>query len=173
MIETRQFELDPDSDIDPDAGACWRVWREMRGAAELPAWSAFDWFAFPITLLPYFVVVDVIDGGADFRYRFWGSAHSRIFHRDYTGASVADVRPAEVADGLITQYRRIMEIGGPGLFVFEVVDTARHRVPIRESSLRLPFTLAGGAIGRIVSFSDNRRQADDFAEFFAKASGAG
>lgn len=173
MTENRALEMDLEADDNPDVLACRKAWDELRGSHTMPAWSDFDWFAFPTGVLPYFVVADVIDGGADFVYRFWGSAHTEIFHRDYTQNLVSSVRPAQIAEEMLRQYRRVLETGAPCLFMFELMGGRGRNIPIRESSLRLPFAAADGSIGYIVSLSDNRRQSKDFSEFFTAFGGIG
>ncbi len=167
MTETRHVELDPATDDNADTRACLAVWRALRRDRKFPAWKDFDWFAYPVLVIPYLAVADVVDDGADFRYRFWGTAHTAIFHQDYTHALVSDVQPAEIAQGLMRQYERVIAAGAPCLFMFEVLGGPNNDLPVRETSLRMPYSGDGEAVTQIVSLSDNRRQANEFAEFYA------
>ena len=168
VITAQATEVDLDSNDNIEIDTCWKAWNGLCGTRPLPRWSEdFDWFAFPVHLLPYFVVVDVIDDGDDFRYRFWGTAHTDIFRQDYTGKRVSEIKPAVVSVELRQQYRRVRDTAAPCLFTLDVIDDTHFSLPVREISLRLPFVSEDGTISRIVSFSDNRRQSHDFKEFFA------
>jgi len=166
-IETHHVEIDPAEDDNADVRACMAAWHDLRGNQLYPAWADFDWLVLPTSILPYMVVVDVSGDGSDFRFRYWGSAHTEVFHEDYTHKTVSQIQPPDVAQGLLGQYRRVLEVSAPCLFVFEVLGGANRDFPVRETSLRMPFAGKTETIDHIVSLSDNRRQAADFAEFFA------
>ncbi|MDD9876809.1 MAG: hypothetical protein OXR84_05145 [Magnetovibrio sp.] len=167
MVETRLLEVEPERADGADVAACLTAWHQFRGDAALPAFADFDWFELPTEILPYLVIVDIVDGGADFIYRFWGTAHSRIFHQDFTRSSVNDLQPPEIAAGMVVQYMRVLEAARPCLFIFEAEGGPADGLNVRESSLRMPFIDADGNLAQIVSFSDNRRQAEEFGTFFA------
>lgn len=71
--------------IDPSIVALLAYWTAKRGKRSVPLRGDFD----PIELkdhLPSLFMLDVIEGGRDFRYRLIGTAITAISGRDVTGA---------------------------------------------------------------------------------------
>ena len=80
----------PDQVPHEQLGFLIRYWDEKRRGAGLPPASAID----PVEMRPalgYIMLLDVLDGGADFRYRLYGT---RIVERtgvDWTGRLVSEM----------------------------------------------------------------------------------
>ncbi|NER81305.1 MAG: PAS domain-containing protein [Leptolyngbya sp. SIO1D8] len=74
-------------------------WRALGGRSGAPApLAAFD----PLEVtgcLPYVMMLDVLDGGADYRYRVYGREVSGRFGRDMTGRTLSEmpVKPRIIA----------------------------------------------------------------------------
>ncbi len=87
-------------------------WRGIAGASSVPLVSTLD----PIDLRPVLgnvMLVDVVEGGRNFRYRLYGSAIARVSSGDKTGRLLTEL------DGL------------PSRFFFAVYRAVLHRpVPI-------------------------------------------
>lgn len=92
-------------------------WRELQTAGRLPARNAIDPAAIR-TLLPYTFMVDVLDRGADFRYRLVGTDIVAHTPRDNTGLLLSGIDAqgtqkqlatlyAAVAAGTAPRYQRI------------------------------------------------------------------
>lgn len=157
-------EFDPYRDANQDFTDCLHAWGKMRGEKLFPKWSDMDWMSFPLSLIPYFVVCDVKQQPLDFTYRFWGTAHAIVFHADYTGKSVRDVRPSEAGAVLFAQYERMLELRKPMIFIFQTLSGIDENLPIKEASLRLPFSDDRESITQIMSFSDNRQDSKGLSQ---------
>jgi hypothetical protein len=78
--------------------ALLKLWEQRRGDRDIPDRADFDPTSITPALLPHFVFVDVVDGGARLRYRLLGTA---IVHRlgfDPTGKFLDE----RFSDGMVT-----------------------------------------------------------------------
>lgn len=131
-------------------------WNAARGERIAPAWSEFDWSAIPPAIIPHMGVVDVRRDPVDFVYRFWGSAHVSAHAQELTGKSVREMRPAEEAESVFTQYRETLLAREPRLYVNSIRAAGSH-TELTETSLRLPFSNDGVEVHQILAFSDIRK----------------
>ena len=75
------------------------------GAQDLPAQIDFDPLAISVTL-PYVMLLDVVEGGADFRYRVYGREIAARFGRDLTGMLLSEAAVhAHIAAFFLAVYR--------------------------------------------------------------------
>jgi hypothetical protein len=122
-------------------------WLAERGAdGSLPPVSAVD----PVRLAPVLgrlLVVEPVDGGADFRYRLYGSRTAAFVNFEMTGKLVSDhpAGPEIVCFGMAL-YRTLMERPEPVLTIFHPV-IANYA---RWERLALPFIGKDGMIRRFV-----------------------
>ncbi len=87
--------------------ALFDYWREKRGDGAMPARADLDPLEIP-TLLPIIGLVDVLDGGARFRYRLIGTEIVDVDGYDPTGRFLDEVLPdSGYADYLIGMFREV------------------------------------------------------------------
>lgn len=67
----------------------YEVWQHMPGS--IPHIDAFKPNTLSAAILPSMFVMDVEDSGMDFRWRLFGTAHSRRFGAEVTGELMSDV----------------------------------------------------------------------------------
>src|SRR5690349_12411326 len=65
--------------------ALYQLWEQRRGDRDIPDRADFDPTSIAPALLPHFVLVDVMDGGARLRYRLLGTAIVNRLGFDPTG----------------------------------------------------------------------------------------
>lgn len=101
--------IDPPTIDEPLLHAVREYWRSKRQGRRMPARADLD----VLELRPFMgsmFLMDVLDGGADFRFRLIGTVLVERFGRDSTGKTFAetyrDADPA-TADWLRTIYRRV------------------------------------------------------------------
>ena len=126
----------------------WRSWCGNRGA---PVWADVTLSAFPPKLLPMATVVDVVDGGKDFKYRYWGSELSRLFKREETGVLLSEHVVNQSGHIRFSQFWEVVVQVRPLLFmtIFERVEG----VMAEKLNLRLPVVNDAGAVDKIISLS--------------------
>ena len=70
----------------------YRLWQAKRRDARIPARSEFGLDELR-PLMGRLAILDVIDGGADFRFRLYGSNIATAYRGEMTGKSVREYRP--------------------------------------------------------------------------------
>lgn len=87
-------------------------WMSKRSATALPSRADFDVMEFR----PWFghvILMDVIDGGEDFRYRLIGTHITEFLRRDLTGRLVSNCSFDRGLDNVLDSFRRPLITGGP------------------------------------------------------------
>jgi hypothetical protein len=99
-------------------------------------------------ILGYVMLLDVLDGGADFRYRLYGSLIAERFGRDVTGRTVRDFGDTEyIVNFFLATYQAVTETGRP------LLSTHYPRPGSQTASwsrLILPLIDGAGAVSRLL-----------------------
>ncbi len=122
-------------------------WREKRGDHAMPARADLDPLDIP-TLLPIVGLIDVLDGGARFRYRLIGTEIVEVGGHDPTGRFLDEVLPEwGYADYLIGLFREVTRERRPlyGESDFRGPGRMEHRV----RRLLMPLSGDGQAVDMI------------------------
>ena len=77
---------------DPRLIDLYRLWQAKRSDARIPARIEFGLDELR-PLMGRIAILDVIDGGADFRFRLYGSNIANAYRGEMTGKSVREYRP--------------------------------------------------------------------------------
>lgn len=88
------------------------MWNAKRRSGGLPSRSDFE----IDELMPWFghvIIMDVIDGGRDFRYRMIGTRITEFLDRDYTGKCVSECEYGEGRAKVVDTFRRPIIVQGP------------------------------------------------------------
>jgi len=148
-VEVKSLPLDAmKSDPLKRALQIWNGWCRDRPA---PTWREVDLIAFPPTLLPLMTVVDVLEGGRDYRYRFWGSQLTGLFGRDETGSLLSENTITESGELRMRQFMEVVQEVRPALFVTAFMKT--QQVAAEKMNLRLPVCDAPGMVSKIITLS--------------------
>lgn len=163
MVEVTQRQIELTESQFPETLAFVDYWNAKRGQRFAPAWRDIDLMDLPAALIPRAVVADVVDGGRDFKYRFWGTWHLRFHGYEQTGKLTSGLEPPPYRDLIAGQYRQAVTARMPQLFV--------QRIPIRSSLwvqtelMRFPLSDDGEAITHVLSFEssgDDTRKAHEY-----------
>ena len=109
------YEADP-TDLAPELSEVIDYWNERRGARAMPRRQDID----PFELrrhLPLFSLVDVLDGGQDFRFRLLGTGITGYFGRDSTGKTVREAYATaapEVMSWMLDSMNNVVATKRPG-----------------------------------------------------------
>jgi len=93
-----------------------RYWQLARGTNAMPPNGAID----PLALKPvlgHVIILDVLEGGADFRFRLFGTEVAEAARYDWTGSTVDDMR-------------RILKGPGPAFYLAVYRALLRRREPV-------------------------------------------
>jgi len=137
----------------PNGKRLLAYWRRLKGDRDRPMWAEFD-FKDIFTLAPSMVIKDVIDGGAEFRNRFWGTENTHAVGRDATGLLIAEYYEPEHVDEILKLYR--ISLGNPLPLVrcgrqYYHKDTAWRAY----ASVTVGFTGTDGRVTQLVTVFDD------------------
>jgi hypothetical protein len=149
---TRLMALPLEELQSPDLLAGLALWRSWCHGHPAPLWPQVDLTKFPPRLLPMMTVVDVVDGGKDFKYRYWGSELSRLFKREETGLLLSQHKVSQSGAIRFSQFTEVVAKARPLLFltIFEKVEG----VMAEKRNLRLPVVDAAGVVDKVISLSE-------------------
>jgi hypothetical protein len=128
-------------------------WDRVRGDAFAPAWvSQFKLPDLPVRLVPDMTVIDRVDSGQNFYYRFWGSNHAVMKGFEMTGKTIDETPNKEIQRIGTRQLETVVQRRRPTVFVYAIDYPRRHKPT--EFILRLPLSDDGTTVNRIVSYQD-------------------
>ena len=137
-------------------------WQAQKKNYFAPSWENFDLIALPTEIIPFVTVVDVINGAVDFVYRYWGTGHVKAKGMERTGARVTD-HPQGRDKELISEYKLVFEEQRPIAFARKLV-LPDGKLPLNQTSLRMPLTQDGKDVDKIISVSDWLKLKDHWDE---------
>lgn len=135
------------SDYTDESKLFLAMWDEKRKGRAFPAWRDFDWLEMPMRVVPTLMLVDVVDGGEDFRYRFFGTYHSRAHKVDMTKKLVADFSDSDYREAILGAYRAVMDARAPTM---EHLQIRLQHLEYTVEILRLPLADDGAVIDKIL-----------------------
>ena len=118
-------------------------WQALRGDRPMPRRSALDPLDVP-ALLPYSELIEVLDGGADFRYRVVGSEIDRISSGFYTGKRVSEIPQQSPPSQIFTLYGETVRRGQPVCARLPYVGPLDFILDVEV--VTMPLTAADGAV---------------------------
>jgi hypothetical protein len=136
---------------DPMLAAVFDVWEKKRGTRFAPHPSEIDAFALPPSVLPRIVLVDVIDGGARFRFRLVGTGVAFSSGADYTGKYVDEALSGDAQAAVLHHYRSVVREKRPAYAVAEVLLSDGHSV--RNCRVAMPLSCDGVNVHRLLLIS--------------------
>jgi hypothetical protein len=92
---------------DPILGTALAYWIEKRGNRLMPSRRDIDPTEIPRKILPNLQIIDVVDGGARFRYRLIGTATVEAYGEDFTGRHPDEMFPNDLRDFIHDIYRQV------------------------------------------------------------------
>ena len=123
-------------------------WNLLKGEKFAPSWAEFDMMKIPFHLLPSTNIVDIIDGGRDYLFRFYGTRLCEIHGEELTGKFISDLQPQSIADAIRGSYELSLEKRIP---MAQRTDTGASTLVKFQVSLRLPLSDDGETISHLVS----------------------
>ena len=147
----RQWEIAIE-ELSPVQRAGLTYWRSQPTHADtaMPLKSSFELLRIPAPILPTTHVVDVIDAGPAFRYRFWGSGFRAYLCYDGTGMSTDDLMPLEIRAPVRKAYLDVVNARRPLAMLSEFArgDTPRQGF---QRFIRFPLVAEDGSVAQVVS----------------------
>jgi hypothetical protein len=92
---------------DPIVGCALAYWADKRGRRSMPCKRDIDPTEMPRKILPNLQLIDVIDGGARFRYRLIGTAVVDAYGHDFSGKYPDEMFPDDRLNFIQGIYRTV------------------------------------------------------------------
>lgn len=135
------------------AGRVFEYWESCRGSAIAPRWgSDFRLYELPADILPNISVVDVLDGGERYYYRFWGTNNVVIKGFEMSQKYLEQSPVESVRTNGYHQFGVMVRERRPLVFLYEAVY--RAEVNVGCVTLRLPLSSDGVTVDKIASYQD-------------------
>ncbi|WNK00419.1 hypothetical protein L2D14_03090 [Thalassospiraceae bacterium LMO-JJ14] len=137
----------------------------------IPLTSSFDLMRLPATILPTTHIVDVINNGQDFRYRFWGSGFRAYLGYDGTGISTETLLPVEIREPVRKAYADVVRARAPLAMLSEFARGGNLPRQGFQRFIRFPLVDETGNVKQVVSlveFLINNHQAQQLIEDLGK-----
>jgi hypothetical protein len=99
---------------DPHVKMAAAYWRSLCGARRFPARADLTLRGMA-AILPFTVIIKVIDGGADYEFCFVGEAQRQAFHTSFKGMFVSQIEAAAPPLGALLRgaYEQVRKTGTP------------------------------------------------------------
>jgi hypothetical protein len=134
-------------------GRLYEVWRQSAGAGAMPRRADIDILELS-SYIGELSLLEVVEGGADFRYRVLSEGAAKLLGRDYTGRLLSEVaRDADRRERLIQRYRRVVTTKvpwyarTPAVADMPVVYTERLVLPLSEDGASVSMILVARKSG--------------------------
>lgn len=130
----------------------FELWKQWAGERNAPTWSEVDMMALPPEIIPQSVVVDVVDGGEDFKYRFWGTGYADHYGIDETGHLLSHSIGPSFIKATFKQLQDVIAQQRP--IAYEVsISTTLTNTTQKKINLRLPIEDTTGRVTKIMTAS--------------------
>jgi hypothetical protein len=139
----------PGEPASPRLRTCHDYWRGLGRADACPAYRDFDVVDVPRELLPFLILLDVLEGGADFRYRVVGTGVTEAIGRDFTGETVTEYRHRHEPPGVADGYRRVAAEVRPDLYQGTLESVGKEFIAYER--LAMPLAGEDGAVAYILA----------------------
>lgn len=142
-----------------------RYWDSVRGGCFAPSFGkTFHLDEVGWDVLPNMSVVDVLDGGKDYRYRFWGTNNVLKKGIEVTGQLLSELQSRGAAMTGFAQFGDVLSARKPLAIVYE--GEYKKYVSGRQICFRFPLSSDGRNIDKIVSYQALDVDPDDWKVFF-------
>jgi len=123
-------------------------WKAKRGARPAPARADLDPVEMP-RMLPHLMLIDVLDGGARFRYRLAGTEIESRFGCSMAGRYIDELMRGRYSDYLHVLYRELLSSRRP--LYSESAYGSDENAPMQTRRLMLPLSTDGTEIDMVLA----------------------
>jgi len=124
-------------------------WESLKHGREAPLRSDFDPIEIP-SLLPYVLLIEVVDGGRDFKYTVIGGHIRQYFLGNWTGSLISTLPHVDPDGQLMTNLKTVTETRRP---IDTPVDYVGPMKDIRKNDeIILPLLDTDGTVSHLLIF---------------------
>ncbi len=148
-MKNKIIDITSESDLPESLQDVFRVWDNLPKLDKGPLASAFTLESIPHRILPWSVLVDVLDEPNEYRFRFWGTERVNLIGEEMTGKRLAQITDPYMRKGNEVEYNYVRE-NGHAVLCHTPFTTPSGLSSIRFS-IRLPLTDKTGEVSMIFS----------------------
>lgn len=119
-------------------------WRTKASSRAAPRRADIDPVLEIPSVVPHVGLVDVLEGGRDFRFRVAGGEMRDMFGRELRGLKLSETRLNDDGDASLVEFRQVVATGRPGCRFHDFTQRGGQR--IRYERLLCPLTNDGGQV---------------------------
>lgn len=161
QYDDTDFAVMPD-----DLAGVLAYWTDLAAGRLGPSWAEFDLMTgMPPKLIPFSNVADVVRGGEDFYFRFYGTNLAEILGKELSGKWVSDGDPKELANAAMTSMRQVVQRRAP---VFQNAIIHSRYVINLQRLIRLPLSDDGTEVTHILTVAHFERGIRDSKQIVAE-----
>lgn len=150
IFNAKELPVDP-STFAGDFAWLYAYWSEHANHDGMPDWASIKLVEFPSSILPWLVIMDVVEDDRCFIFRYWGTERTNLQGVDMTGRSVKELKIPGLADAMLHQNERAVAARAPILFLNR--SATPSGVPVQYEALRLPVTDGGEQVAKVLALS--------------------
>ena len=157
--------LDADAVLVGDAAEISSLWETSRGEAFAPEYGPkFNLELLSVAVIPSVSIVDVLDGGRDYFYRFWGTKNTETKGFEMTGKLLSEGEFPDVTRLGREQFGQILESRRP--LVFAYGGPYNKYTFNKQITYRWPLSSDGVTIDKIISYQNLSADKNGWVEAF-------
>lgn len=147
-IEEIPIVFPPESTL----GRTFALWKKWAGERDAPTWRDVELYSLPPEIVPLTLVVDVVEGGKDYRYRFWGTGFTEHYGLDETGVYLSQAIGPNFVSASFMQLGEVVQAKRPRAFTV-TMKMPKTGVVAHKTNLRMPIIDASGTVTQVMSVS--------------------
>jgi hypothetical protein len=148
-----------------ESKSIYDVWDRARGTKFAPAFGRdFKIDELDVSIIPCLSIVDVIDGGQDYFYRFWGTRNVEVKGLEMTGKYMSEGPLPQVIKYGHEQFSALIQRREPTAFVY--VGPYKSPIQRQQTTFRSPLSSDGETVDGILSYQDLNHQTLDWSTRF-------
>ncbi len=164
MVQNQIIKIEDASDLPESLRNVFRVWDSLPKQGHSPLVEHFNLEIIPLKILPWSVVVDVLEEPGDFLFRFFGTERVQLIGVELTGKHLAQIPDEYMREGNRVEYNRVCENAEPVLC--RTPFTTPSGLSSVRLSVRLPMIDNTGKVKMIYSAMDPESLTDADYQFF-------
>jgi len=152
-----------------ECGNLYKHWNDLRGERFAPSWQDFDLPSLSRKISANLRVVDVLDDGADFFYRYWGTGMVSMCKSEKSGKRLSETPGPRTAE-LFAEYRTVFNSREPLAIIHDARWADKH-IDLIAPAIRLPLSSDGQTVDKILTFTDPQGHEEKWGAMFEAAAG--